>query len=66
MALPIEPDPFESQHPEFPVAMGHRRTALGTRSMLLSAETPDRSVRGNDSVAWDEWSERVIRKSGAD
>ena len=66
MALLIELDPFESQHPEFPITMGHRRTLLRTRLVLLSTEPSDCSIRGDDSVAWDERSERVIRKSGAD
>ena len=66
MALLIEFDPFESQHPQFPVTMRHRRTALRARLMLLSTEPSDRSIRGDDSVAWDEWCEGVICESGAD
>lgn len=62
----IKLDPFKSQHPQFPVAMGHGRTVLGTRFMLFSTEPSDRSVRGDDSVAWNERSERVVRKSGPD
>jgi hypothetical protein len=64
--LPVKLDPFESQHAQFPVAMGHWRAALGSRLMLFSTEPSDRSIRGDDSVAWDERSEGVICESGAD
>ena len=46
--------------------MGYRRTLLQTSFFrFLSAEPSDRSIRGDDSVARDERSERVIRESGA-
>ena len=64
--LPVKLDPFESQHAQFPVAMGHRRAALGSRLVLFSTEPSDRSIRGDDSVARDEWGEGVICESGAD
>jgi hypothetical protein len=64
--LPIKLDPFKPQHAHFPVAMGHRRAALGSRLVLFSTEPSDRSIRGDDSVAWDERSEGVIREGGAD
>lgn len=65
-ALLIEFDSFEPQHPEFPIAMRHRRTALKARLVFLPTEPSDRSIRGNDSMAWDERSEGVICESGAD
>ena len=34
--------------------------------MLFSTEPSDHSIRGDDSVAWDERSEGVIREGGAD
>ena len=64
--LLIKLDSFKLQHPQFPVAMGNPRTTLQTRFILLSTEPSNRSIRGYDSVARDERSERVIRESGAD
>ena len=65
-ALLIKFDPFEPQHPEFPIAVRHNRTALNSRLVFLSTEPSDRSIRGDDSVTWNERSEGVICESGAD
>lgn len=46
--------------------MRHRRTILGTRLGFLSTKPSNRSIGGDDSVAGNERSERVVGERGAD